>query len=148
MAFEYPRLSSPDGFGENGTAFFACVVIGSGFGGSVMAARLSEHFAPGELAVLERGKEYQPGDFPTNFAQAAAEIRSPMQPFGMYDFAFGSDMDSLVGNALGGTSNLYANVLLEPFPRSFQHLHGSAESQRQPLLAAGDPLRCAQTVLR
>lgn len=119
MAFEYPRLSSSEALGDHGKAFFECVIIGSGFGGSVMAARLSEHFAPGELALLERGREYQPGDFPTNFSQAVAEMRSPMQPFGMYDFAFGSDMDSLVGNALGGTSNLYANVLLEPYPEVF-----------------------------
>lgn len=119
MTFQYPRLSSTDILGETGTAHFQCVIVGSGFGGAVMAARLASHFAPGELAVLERGKEYQPGDFPTSFREAAAEIKSPLQPLGMYDFAFGSDMDSLVGNALGGTSNLYANVILEPYPEVF-----------------------------
>ncbi|MEZ4617019.1 MAG: hypothetical protein R2867_16145 [Caldilineaceae bacterium] len=40
-------------------------------------------------------------------------------PFGIFDFALGADMDSLVGNALGGTSNLYANVILEPYPEVF-----------------------------
>lgn len=119
MTFQYPRLSTTDLLGENGTAYFRCVIVGSGFGGAVMAARLSSHFAPGELAVFERGKEYQPGDFPTNLREAVAEMKSPLQPLGMYDFAFGSDMDSLVGNALGGTSNLYANVILEPYPEVF-----------------------------
>ncbi|MEZ4683444.1 MAG: alpha/beta fold hydrolase [Caldilineaceae bacterium] len=119
MAFEYPRLATDEVLGESGEAFFQCVIIGSGFGGAVMAARLSEHFAPGTLAVLERGKELQPGDFPTNFAETVKEMKSPLQPFGIFDFALGADMDSLVGNALGGTSNLYANVILEPYPEVF-----------------------------
>jgi len=119
MTFQYPRLANMDLLGERGEAFFQCVIVGSGFGGAVMAARLSGHFAPGTLAVLERGKEYQPGDFPTKFSEAVTEMKSPLQPLGMFDFALGDDMDSLVGNALGGTSNLYANVSLEPYPEVF-----------------------------
>ena len=41
---------------------FDAIVVGSGFGGSVMAYRLAE----GDLRVclLERGKAYPPGSFP------------------------------------------------------------------------------------
>lgn len=116
----YQRLSQQQPLGdENGEAFFAGVIVGSGFGGAVMAARLSAHFAPGQLAVLERGKEYQPGDYPSTMAEAAREIKNPLQPLGMYDFTFSADMDALVANALGGGSNIYANVILEPWPEVF-----------------------------
>jgi cholesterol oxidase len=38
------------------------VVVGSGFGGSVVACRLAEAGRP--VCVLERGKSYPPGSFP------------------------------------------------------------------------------------
>ena len=42
--------------------YFDAVIIGSGFGGSVMADRLAE---PGfSVCALERGKAYPPGSFP------------------------------------------------------------------------------------
>jgi cholesterol oxidase len=115
----YRRLSTQQLGDGTGEAFFECVIVGSGFGGAVMAARLSPYFAPGQLVVLERGKEYQPGDFPTTLAEAAAELRTPVQPLGLFDVSLMPDMDSLVGNALGGTSNIYANVMLEPRPEVF-----------------------------
>jgi len=115
----YRRLSTQQLGDGNGEAFFECVIVGSGFGGAVMAARLSPYFAPGQLVVLERGKEYQPGDFPTTLAEATGELRTPARPLGLFDLSLMPDMDSLVGNALGGTSNIYANVMLEPWPEVF-----------------------------
>src|SRR5215213_5134387 len=41
---------------------YDAVVVGSGFGGSVMAYRLAE--AGLRVAVLERGKRYPPNSFP------------------------------------------------------------------------------------
>jgi len=42
--------------------FFDAVIIGSGFGGSVMAYRLAE--AGLRVCLLERGKAYPPNSFP------------------------------------------------------------------------------------
>ena len=41
---------------------FDVIVVGSGFGGSVMACRLAE--GGNRVCVLERGKAYPPGSFP------------------------------------------------------------------------------------
>ena len=41
---------------------YDAVIIGSGFGGSINALRLAE--AGREVLVLERGKRYEPKDFP------------------------------------------------------------------------------------
>ena len=41
---------------------FDAVIVGSGFGGSVMACRLAE--AGLRICLLERGKAYPPGSFP------------------------------------------------------------------------------------
>lgn len=41
---------------------YDAIVIGSGFGGSISALRLSEKGQ--RVLVLERGKKYSPGDFP------------------------------------------------------------------------------------
>ena len=41
---------------------FDAVIVGSGFGGSVMACRLAE--AGLRICLLKRGKAYPPGSFP------------------------------------------------------------------------------------
>lgn len=85
------------------------VVIGSGYGGAVMAARL----APGRrLAMLERGREWMPADFPGTLVDALGQFRSNAAPLGLYDYRIGSTMDVFAGSGLGGTSLVNANVVI------------------------------------
>ncbi|ROQ40069.1 cholesterol oxidase [Frondihabitans sp. PhB188] len=95
------------------------VVIGSGFGASVAAARLAPQVADGDLVVLERGREWLPGEFPTEFSEVRSSVRTKRNPDGLFDLTFGRDIDSLVASGLGGGSLIYANVLLEPRPEVF-----------------------------
>ncbi len=86
------------------------VVIGSGYGGAVMAARL----APGRrLALLERGREWPPADFPSTMIDVLGQFRGGLTPFGLFDYRLGQTMDVLVGSGLGGTSLINANVVAE-----------------------------------
>lgn len=90
---------------------YATLVIGSGYGGSVMAARLAGG-AP--LAVFERGREWLPQDFPDTSSAVVRELRSDAAPLGLFDYRAGSELDALVGNGLGGTSLINANVVIAP----------------------------------
>jgi cholesterol oxidase len=115
-----PRISTMGALGADGdTPRFDCVVVGSGFGGAVFAARLAARLGPGRLAVLERGPEVQPGEFPETLAEAAEQIRTPAAPLGIFDLRIQRDLDVLVANLLGGGSELYAAVTLEPLPQTF-----------------------------
>lgn len=87
------------------------LVIGSGYGGAVMAARL----APGRrLAVLERGKEWAPTDFAAGLVDTLAQFRSAARPLGLFDYRIGGTVDVLSGNGIGGTSLINANVVIAP----------------------------------
>lgn len=99
------------------------VVVGSGYGGGVSASRLARMGL--EVAVLERGKEYPTGSFPTRFPEVRAELMvsggrfgRPGKP-GLYDFRYGEDMHVLVGCGLGGGSLVNAGVSLRPDARVF-----------------------------
>ena len=56
------------GTGASDDSHFDAIVVGSGFGGSVMSYRLAE--AGKRVVVLERGRRFPPGSFP----------RSPVRP--------------------------------------------------------------------
>ena len=97
---------------------FDAVVIGSGFGGSVMAHRLAE--AGRSVCVLERGQEHPPGSFPRAPHLLKESFWDPSAGlYGMYNVWSFRRVGALVSSGLGGGSLIYANVLLRKDERWF-----------------------------
>ena len=103
------------------------IVIGSGYGAGVCAARLAE--AGARVVVLERGREFAHGggkpfpDTPEQIrdnVQIDSELFSRRHRLGLYNFHINRDLDVLVGCGLGGTSLINANVSIKPDPRVLQ----------------------------
>ena len=98
------------------------VIVGSGYGGAIAAARLAAaDLAPKPaVCVLERGKEWPVGSFPDTIEKCVAENRSSFNPLGLYETLHYHDISVIKGNGLGGTSLINANVALIPDPDVFQ----------------------------
>ena len=96
---------------------YTVVVVGSGYGAGVAAARLAR--TGQSVCVLERGREMRPGDYPDDLASASAQMqvdtaRGKLGPAdGMFNLHMNEDMFAMVGCGLGGTSLINANVALE-----------------------------------
>jgi cholesterol oxidase len=105
---------------------FEAIVVGTGFGGSVTAAKLVEE--GWDVLVLERGRPHPPGGFPRSPAQMAQAFWDPdAGRFGMFDVWSFHDLDAVVASGLGGGSLIYANVLQRKPPETF------AADERWPL---------------
>ncbi len=97
---------------------FDVLVIGSGFGGSVAALRLSQKGY--RVGVLEQGRRVQPHDM----EQANHSLKSLfwMPALGLKGFftqTFFQHVNIVGGVGVGGGSLVYAAVLLEPGPAFF-----------------------------
>ncbi len=103
---------------------YAVVVVGSGYGAAIAASRLAR--AGQEVAVLERGKEFQPGEYPGTEIAAVAEMQASTPDglagsrTGLYEFNVNPDINVFKGCGLGGTSLVNANVALRAEPRVFE----------------------------
>ncbi|MBI3224244.1 MAG: GMC family oxidoreductase [Mycolicibacterium cosmeticum] len=87
------------------------LIVGSGFGGSVMAAELAGKGY--EVCVLERGRAYPPGSFPRDPAGISLNFWDPdAELTGMFDVWSFQNVDAVVSSGLGGGSLIYANVML------------------------------------
>lgn len=94
------------------------VIIGSGFGGSVSAMRLSEKGY--RVLVLERGKRYHDEDFArTNWAVWKFLWAPALRCFGILQITPLRDVLILHGCGVGGGSLGYANVLVQPSDKLF-----------------------------
>jgi len=118
------------------------VIIGSGYGGSIAASRLSR--AGFEVCLLEKGKEFRPGEYPKDLDDAAGEMQVNTDSLhignktNLYEFYMGKEISVFKGCALGGTSNVNANVSIEPEKRVFDDLRWPAEIRNDnPSLKAG-----------
>ena len=89
------------------------IVIGSGFGGSVSALRLAQKGY--RVAVLEKGRRYQPSDFPkTNWNLRKSVWMPGLGLLGIQALTLLRHVLVLHGTGVGGGSLVYANQLIVP----------------------------------
>ena len=102
---------------------YSVVVIGSGYGGSITASRMAR--AGQEVCLLERGKEFLPGEFPETLTETGAELQVDLGEIhlgsetGLYNLQINDDISVITGCGLGGTSLINASVLIEADRRIF-----------------------------
>ncbi|MCW5983308.1 MAG: GMC family oxidoreductase N-terminal domain-containing protein [Bryobacteraceae bacterium] len=97
-------------------ATYDFVVVGSGYGGAIAAARLAnaDLNPKPSVCLLERGREWEVGRFPDTLDGVLRERRSAVNPLGLYEFLTYRDLSVVKGSGLGGTSLVNANVAIEP----------------------------------
>lgn len=130
---------------------FDAVVVGSGFGGSVVTYRLAE--AGLRVCCLERGRAYPPGSFPRSPYAVGRSVWDPAAGrHGIYDLRSFGGIEALVASGLGGGSLLYSNISLRkdratfvhddgrPWPVSYDDLEPHYERHEETLRAAPYPL--------
>ncbi len=94
------------------------VIVGSGFGGSVSAMRLTEKGY--SVLVLEKGKRFQDSDFATTNWQFWKYLWLPaVRAYGILQVSILKGVMVLHGAGVGGGSLGYANVLEVPSDETF-----------------------------
>lgn len=90
---------------------YDAVIVGSGFGGSVMAYRLAE--AGLHVCLLERGKSYPPGSFARTPYQMKHNFWDPSAgSYGLYNVWGFQRLTAVVSSGLGGGSLIYSNIMI------------------------------------
>jgi cholesterol oxidase len=100
-------------------------VVGSGYGGAILAARISSASLTSQktICLLEQGKEWPVGTFPDSLAKVSGAVRHPfINPLGLYEFLPFEDISVIQGSGLGGTSLINANVAIVPDDEVFHEL--------------------------
>jgi len=97
---------------------YEAIVVGSGYGAGVAVNRLAK--AGKQTALIERGTERVPGEFPDSLLDAAREFQITRKAqhlgrrTGLFDMRVQEDVSVLLGCGLGGTSLINGNVMLKP----------------------------------
>ncbi|MCD4794263.1 MAG: FAD-dependent oxidoreductase [Bacteroidales bacterium] len=105
---------------NNKTDKYDYIIIGSGFGGSVSALRLSEKGY--KVLVIEKGNRYKDSDYPkTNWNVRKWLWMPALRFFGIQKITFFKHISAMSGVGVGGGSLVYANTLPKPHKPFFHH---------------------------
>ena len=97
---------------------YDAVVVGSGYGGGVAASRLARMGY--SVAVLEQGRLWRPGDFPTTaksrrkVTRIAGLLPNVGDPTGLYRLTVGKGLTVFAATGVGGGSLINAGVTIRP----------------------------------
>lgn len=109
----------PDTSFGNNNHDFDYIIVGSGFGGSVSALRLSEKGY--RVLVVEKGKWFASKDFPRSNWRLRKWLWVPfLRFFGIMRISFFRHASILSGTGVGGGSLVYANTLPVPKRQFFE----------------------------
>jgi cholesterol oxidase len=103
---------------------YEIVVVGSGYGGAIAASRMAR--ARRKVCLLERGREFMAGEFPSTQLEGASQVQYNTglaqlgSPLALLEVHLNAEVNAVVGCGLGGTSLINANVALRPDPRLWQ----------------------------
>jgi cholesterol oxidase len=104
---------------------FDVLIVGSGYGGAIAAATLAGRKGSSSndvrVGVLERGKEYLPGSFPTGLREIPRHVRRKHHREGLFDIRLGPEVNVVLANGLGGGSLINAGVMEQPAAAVFQN---------------------------
>src|SRR6202161_1585176 len=104
---------------SSGMFDFDWLVIGSGFGGSVSALRLSEK--GNSVGVLECGRRFADDEMPSSTADLRRYTWNPYLGMkGIFRLTIFKDVSVVSGCGVGGGSLGYANTLYVPGPDFFR----------------------------
>ncbi|MBL8627000.1 MAG: GMC family oxidoreductase [Myxococcales bacterium] len=91
-------------------------VIGSGYGGAAVAARLAAH---GRVLVIERGGWWRPGEFPETVAALARTRHRRGDPDGLWGVRLGAGTGVGYASAFGGSSAINYGITIRPADHAF-----------------------------
>lgn len=95
------------------------IIVGSGFGGSVSAHRLTQKGY--RVLVIEKGRRFRPQDFPKTNWDLRRWMWNPALGWkGIFQMSFLKHMTVMHGVGVGGGSLVYANTLPTPTPEFFR----------------------------
>jgi len=134
------------------------LIVGSGYGAAIAAGTLAgctQRAREGEdermqrVVILERGREYLPGMFPSRMADLATQVRGrglgqSRTGEGLFDIRASSNVGVVIANGLGGGSLINAGVMEIPKPEVFD-LRWPASMR--PRSALQPFYKCARKVL-
>lgn len=119
------------------------IVVGSGFGGSVLAYRLAK--AGYSVCVLERGKAYPPNSFPRSPIDMRNNFWDPSHGlYGLNNVWSFKGSAALVSSGLGGGSLIYANVLIRKDARWFDQAWPITFAELEPHYTAVEQMMNVQ----